>query len=930
MNDGDARRWRRAAELFDALLELDEQERSRRLDTECGDDPLLRLRVERLLRADASAGHLDQGIEDIARTALEAGDADLRVGECFGPYRIERVIGRGGMGDIYLARRQEADFERVVALKLTRVGLGGADVRRRFLAERRLLAQLEHPHIARLYDGGLGPEGQPWYAMEYVDGLPVTPWCDQQRLPLVKRLPLFAKVCDAVDHAHRHLIVHRDIKPANILVDTRGEPRLLDFGIARLMVSDEPGDRGDTALMTPDYAAPEQLRGEAISTATDVYALGAVLFELLTGRRPFADALGSREPPSASRACAPGTPDLAAREAARGLGSAGSLRKALRGDLDRVLLAALDIDPARRYRSAAALADDLRAVARNEPISLRGDRGYRMAKFVGRHRWAVAASLAAVVALVGASGAALWQARVAEERARTATAVKDLVAGLLSTASVEASPGRELGVREALDRGRERLAPELAQQPVVAAELLTVMARSYASLGDVRMAWQLLDRAKSLSPELDASRKADIYSARLELASRRGSIDQMRAEGAALQLLLPGITQPADRITALLALSFYWQAESRDTAEAYAVEALRLAASLPAHDVRRIRAMRLLADAKDMAGKKEEAQRLHEQALQEAQRNLPRRHPEIATLRMQLATDYVEQRRYALAAALTRQSLDDTVAVYGENSAEAMNALIWTARILMVGGNYRQARPHMERAMSIIRQRPEESLLDRSAAELNLARIEEATGELEAAQRLYQSALDGLVESGRESHSLPYLRLNVARLLLRRGQHAPAKALYQRVLNEAAPESAAYGLALSGLGTLARMDGDAARALSMHQQAVEKLKPHRKGRYRTTQFYALGAQLEVSRDQRRLGMQEASRATLADVVEGLETGFPYESPDLADAYFELAALTGSTAERRRLLERGLGLRKQISGRRQPPAADTPPALASRG
>ena len=302
--NGDAWRWRRAAELFDELVPLDPAARAERLALACGSDALLRRRIERLLEADAEAAHLDEGVEAYAGTLLDEDPAN-RIGKWCGPYRIESVIGRGGMGDVYLARHGDRDLDRAVALKLMRTGLGGVQARQRFLAERRVLARLEHPNIARLYDGGFASDGQPWYCMEWIDGASLVEWSDRQRLSVPARLRLFAKVCDAVDYAHRHLIVHRDIKPSNLLVDQRGEPHLLDFGIAKRLLGESVSRGPETALMTPDYAAPEQLNNEPVSTATDVYSLGAVAFELLVGARPFANTLSSRDPPLASRVCLP-------------------------------------------------------------------------------------------------------------------------------------------------------------------------------------------------------------------------------------------------------------------------------------------------------------------------------------------------------------------------------------------------------------------------------------------------------------------------------------------------------------------------------------------------------------------------------------------------------------------------------------------------
>ncbi|MEP6634805.1 MAG: serine/threonine-protein kinase, partial [Luteimonas sp.] len=371
-----AERWRQVSDLFDRVADLPAAQREAVLSVACADDPALRAEVERLLAADQLTNPLDHDIAGKASALLLEGDPEQHYGQLFGPYRIERLLGQGGMGRVYLAQREGDDFTQTVALKLVGgVGSFNAELaRQRFVEERRLLARLEHPNIARLLDGGVGPEAQPWFAMEYVDGAPLTEYCDTHQLGVIARLTLFAKICDAVDHAHRFLIVHRDLKPGNLLVDARGEPKVLDFGIAKLL-NDEGQQSADasTILMTPDYAAPEQIRGGQISTATDVYALGAVLFEVLTGHRPFKDALASREPPIASKVLTEDKTKLTQRASACAT-TPQALKKALRGDLDRIVRTALDPEPARRYGSAAALAQDLRAVVAGQPISLRSDR----------------------------------------------------------------------------------------------------------------------------------------------------------------------------------------------------------------------------------------------------------------------------------------------------------------------------------------------------------------------------------------------------------------------------------------------------------------------------------------------------------------------------------------------------------------------------
>lgn len=501
-----AERWHRVSELFDRAVDLAPQERERVLAAECADDPGLRAEVERLLAADERTSPVDRDIAAQASTLLLEGDPHEHEGERFGPYRIVKLLAQGGMGRVYLAEREGEDFAQTVALKLVG-GYGSFDAataRRRFLDERRILARLQHPHIARLLDGGVGPEAQPWFAMEYVDGAPLTQWCDARKLGIAERLGLFAKICDAVDHAHRFLIVHRDLKPGNVLVDETGEPKVLDFGIAKLLDEGGPADRtGSTIVMTPDYAAPEQIRGGQISTATDVYALGAVLFELLTGRKPFADPLAPRDPPQASRVATEAGPNTGERAAARNA-TPHALRKALRGDLDRILRTALDPDPARRYRSAARLGEDLRAVATGRAISLRSDSAYRMRVFLRRHRWSASAAGIAVLGLMATTGWALWQTRLATERAETAkreTLAAESISQLLLSSFEATDPlykdkaGAEPSARDVLDAGAAAASEKLAQTPALLARVRLMLGRTYLNLRHDDKAAELLAAA---------------------------------------------------------------------------------------------------------------------------------------------------------------------------------------------------------------------------------------------------------------------------------------------------------------------------------------------------------------------------------------------------------------------------------------------------
>ncbi|NBC17317.1 MAG: protein kinase, partial [Bacteroidetes bacterium] len=434
MNGFSQERWEQIDRLFAEALERPPDERTAFLRARCGNDVALYREVVTLLKSDAEAESvLGESVTAFAAPLLPALEADLAdgfaPGERVGPYRLQHEIGRGGMGAVYLAERVDGQFDRRVALKVIKRGMDTDEILHRFRFERQILARLEHPHIARLYDAGVTDDGRPYLAMEYVDGQPLHRYCDGRTLPVDERLRLFQTVCAAVQFAHQNLVIHRDLKPSNILVTEGGAVKLLDFGIAKLL-SDEatgaPLTRTGVRVLTPEYAAPEQRTDSVVTTAADVYALGVVLYELLTGRRPLApDALPDTapEPPSTAvtkpteRSHADGTTTTLTPETvstARQT-SAERLRRRLRGDLDVIVLKALRPEPERRYASAEAFLEDIKRHLDGLPVQARPDTlGYRLRKFVQRHTAGVAAA-AAVLALILAFSV-LHTTRVTQER----------------------------------------------------------------------------------------------------------------------------------------------------------------------------------------------------------------------------------------------------------------------------------------------------------------------------------------------------------------------------------------------------------------------------------------------------------------------------------------------------------------------------------
>ncbi|MGE3618062.1 MAG: serine/threonine-protein kinase [Gemmatimonadales bacterium] len=415
--------WEALGTIFYEALSLAGTARQEYLDEACRDQPALRAEAEALLASHEAIGGSEDDLLAQLPTARLGG---LRDGAQLGPYRLEELIGQGGMGEVFRAVRTDHEFDRQVAIKILRPGRTSEEMVRRFRLERQILARLEHPNIAALIDGGVTDTGQPYLVMQYVDGTPITRYADDHRLSTTERLRLFLVVCEAVQFAHRNLIVHRDLKPANILVTDDGQVRLLDFGIAKLLDPAETDadaqTTGSLLLLTPEHAAPEQFLGDPITTSTDVYGLGVLLYELLTGIRPFQTipraelhrAVCEREPARPSFAAGAAVPGLAgddpvARAAMRRAEPAG-LSHALVGDLDAIVGMAMRKEPARRYESAGQLAADVARYLAARTVLARPDTwAYRTRKFVGRNRWAVATGAAAGALLIASFGLTAYQ-----------------------------------------------------------------------------------------------------------------------------------------------------------------------------------------------------------------------------------------------------------------------------------------------------------------------------------------------------------------------------------------------------------------------------------------------------------------------------------------------------------------------------------------
>jgi serine/threonine-protein kinase len=523
--------WQRVEQIFGAALEQPPAERAAVVAAACGDDTALRDEVLALLeQTEPAAAYFADLSGRIGVPRQTDVDLEQLVGRTIGSYRLLRPLGRGGMGVVYLAERDDRQFEKQVALKLLPVGMGSSEGVQRFLLERQILARLEHPGIARLLDGGLADDGTPYYVMEYVEGTPIDEYCDRTRLGVDARIDLFRNVCEAVEHAHRHMVVHRDLKPGNILVTADGNAKLLDFGIARTL--DRERSSGTATLtghahpMTLAYASPEQVRGEPITTASDVYALGILLYKLLSGLHPYRKEFSSpsdaervicEEEPTRPSVRLMGEDDRTAMAAARGT-SPQRLARALDGDLDTIVLMALRKEPNRRYASVAHFAEDLLRYQAGLPVRAhKNSLGYRAARFLQRNRLAVGAGIAmillmAALVVLGVRYAltSAAQSRALRQEAETTQEVSQFLVDLFKAADPVEGFGDTVRARAILDEGAARLASAEGVRPDIRARMLSELGQVYQNLGLLDDATRLHEQALALRREAFGAAHPDV------------------------------------------------------------------------------------------------------------------------------------------------------------------------------------------------------------------------------------------------------------------------------------------------------------------------------------------------------------------------------------------------------------------------------------
>jgi serine/threonine-protein kinase len=941
MSSSPSGRYQRIDAVFDALLDLPPDEQMAYLDRSAGDDPELHGEVLRLLQAHRrSEGFLDAPSPGMAKALFGAPDP-VTAGEVpdrIGPWRIVRLIGQGGMGAVFLGERADGQFEQRAAVKLIQRGTPG--LVRRFVEERRILALLEHPGIARLIEGGLTPGGLPYFAMELIDGVHLSRYCDDHGLSLDGRLELLDQVCDAVSYAHHHLIIHRDLKPSNILVTPAGRVKLLDFGIAKVISGGTVAQQTDTQLpaMTPEFAAPEQIRGEPVSTATDVYALGVLLYLLLTGRYPYD--VRNKSLAELTRIVCEEEPPRPSTRAAEPLG------RRLRGDLDQIVLTALHKDPTRRYQSPAALAEDLRRFREGRPILARADTaGYRFAKFVGRHRAGVAAAAALVVLLAAGAARERGLRHRAEIEARKATEVGDYLVGVFDVANpfaVERQNGRDITARALLDQGARRVDSTLAGQPEVQAQLRSVFGRAYTNLGLFDQATLLLRQSlaqhralygeDNLTVAEDMERLGDVLlqqdkydeaepllrgaldlrrrrlgtssDATAETLDRLATLYQRRndypaaeplfREALAIRRGLFGDTavlvgQSLNNLGVLL-----FQKDAYDEAELVYREALAInVRQLGEHHPLTAEALQNLAQTQQRRGSYTEAESLYRRALAAKRATLGNAHPSVTVNLNNLGTLLIEQGRLDEAEALIREALALDRRMFGENHSYVAASLGNLGTVLKLKGEFAEAEQRYGEALAINRALfgPEHRTV---ASDLNnLGNMRRLQSDAPGAVKYFREALDlGRRLLGDNHLNTIAFSINLGRALQAQGDAAEAERLLSAASGKLdtadAGQRAWYVNARSGLGLALVAEGRAAEARDLLEPAVELARRHfGEEHVRTADArLALGKALLATREYARA--EPVVRAAAAAFEKQRKTQ-PYFAAQAAAALGELGS-----------------------------------------
>lgn len=906
----DPNQWRQIEEAFHAALEKPDQERERFLSEVFPEDPKLQRTVRDYVVTHAELGAFMDPPTREAFGVVAPSTSTLGRGAQVGSHVLEREIGSGGMGTVYLAQRSDGQFEQSVAIKVLRQGAGHGDLSERFRKERQALARLSHPHIARLYDGGTTAQGSPYLVMEYVDGRRIDEYCDFVRMTVPERIRLFIEVCSAVEYAHRNLIVHRDIKPSNILVDGLGVPKLLDFGIAKILNPEGlEEEKTQTRLMTPAYASPEQIRGAIVTTATDVYSLGVVLYKLLTGHRPHGQDRSPQELENAICEEDPEKPSTAIDRVGTGTGvgkqsitgttrdtvsrargvTPGGLRKRLSGDLDTIVLKALRKETTRRYQSVEQLSDDLRRYLEGRPITARSDTWlYRASRLVDRNKLVVSLAAVGLLAVLGSAAGSVRWALIASREAGLATlaaeAERKTAARLTEvnrylrhflTAADPRYLGRDALVRDFLVSAQESIDLEILD-PEVELEIRSILAVTYYGLGlfdeaaeQQRLCVELasMHRPRDFEAICQATRNLG------ETLVRSGQFDEasVHFESAARLLEDHDLLEHREN---LLLLSLRGELLSlqgeHDQAESMSREALvRANGELDPDGLEYAHVLLRLSNALFRAGRKlEESQRIGEEALRVLSNRFSRDHPEVLAARLDVAeVRFLRGERVAV-----RDEVLELLEVSRERLGPDHDSLVPTLSLVGFAfhrcGDPAAAEAAFREALELRRKKTVGGDRDLIRLVSNLGLALRAKGDVGGARDAYQEALDlheRLIGVPDEVSAQCRSNLGVAQLHL--GQYEEAEDNLQGALEfqleELGEDHPSTSETLNSLGFLSLRRGEEDEALTFLRRA---LLARRRG-FHSTHPKIADSLFVVGRTEFRLGRPRQAVECLRETLD---------------------------------------------------------------
>ena len=803
--------WQDVEAVLAAVLGLPATERCARITQLCGDRQELRAEVDSLISAHERAGSfLD------VNTQIDRDGPTLSLeGKQFGPYRLLGILGVGGMGTVYLAERSDGRFEKHVAIKLVPAALHSPELLRRFAHEQQILAALEHPNIGRLFDAGVSSEGVPYFVMEHVQGIPVNQYCDTHRLSITGRLRLFQTLCSAVQYAHQHLVVHRDLKPANILVTSDGVPKLLDFGIAKIVDPWSAADREATRSlmnpMTPNYASPEQVRGETVTTATDIYSLGIVLYELLTGQPPY-QVTGRPLDEVIRVICGtePERPSTLTRRFSREKAQRLHPARELSSDIDAIVAKAMRKEPQQRYASAEELSSDIERSLEGLPVSAhRGTFRYRTGKFMRRHRFGVAAALAVLALLLTfAITMAVQTRRIATERdranrqAETSKRVSEFMTNMFKVSDPSEARGNTITAREILDQASKNIDTGLAKEPEVQAEMMDVMGNVYRNLGLYSRAHPLLQRSadtrlRLLGPKYpETLQSMNDLAATLDDEGHYAEAEKLQRETLDMRRRLLG-PHHLDTLASMTELGTVFREEGRYTeAEKLQREVLDADRHIlgPNHSDT-LRAMDHLATTLTELGRYAEAETLRHETFDLYRQVLGPDHPSTLKSLSNMAGTLEHEGKYAEAEKLYRETLDVHRRVFGPEHPRTLGVMDDLAETLSHEHRFADSEKLRRETLALYRRVLGPEHRDTLISMANLAETLGLEGRYAQAEKLYREILEIQRRViGPDNPDTATTIYNLAFLATYRGDRDAALTLFREAIDRGLPPEYCLGL----------------------------------------------------------------------------------------------------------------------------------------